>query len=349
MKSPHVSPEPLNILPNDISNLSDKVSSHGSVKIGWIAGHFMSKKKPSTLTKENLEEFTSVEDKKYYTSPYYKGLLNTEKVASPETENNTPTAHDHFQNMSTNMNVNMSSPYYKGLLFTERVPGASSEVDSFNPISHDLNTSSPYYKGLLNRATSPDRESQAMTFVSSSSKTSFSNKMQEWSTGCLWFKTKDEKAPTMIKVYSTEHSLNEESLRERGSEPSSPVLSPPLPASPPPPLQPPSSSPPPPLPPSPAKRVVINAKDTSEPKEEKKYFWADKYRPAALRDFICNKDKAMELQNTICDEDCHHFIFEGQAGVGKRTMIWALLREAFGPDKVQARDEWKTFNLKVYS
>ncbi|PWA95329.1 DNA polymerase III, clamp loader complex, gamma/delta/delta subunit, C-terminal [Artemisia annua] len=299
MKSPHVSPEPLNVLSNDISNLTEKASTHGSGKKSWIAGQFMSKKKPSKLTKENLEEFTCVEDKKYYTSPYWKGLLNTEKVAN-----------------------------------------------SFPPISHDLNTSSPYYKGLLNTATSPDRESQAMTFVSSSSKMSFSNKMQEWGTGCLWFKTKDEKAPTMIKVYSTEHSSNEESLRERGSDPSSPVLSPPLPTSSPPSLQPPPSSSPPPLPPSPAKRIVINAKDTSEPKEEKKYFWADKYRPAALKDFICNKDKAMELQKTICDEDCHHFIFEGQAGVGKRTMIWALLREAFGPDNVQARDEWKTFNLK---
>lgn len=35
------------------------------------------------------------------------------------------------------------------------------------------------------------------------------------------------------------------------------------------------------------------------------------------------------------DVDCNHFIFEGPAGVGKRTMIWAMLQEAFGPDKVQ--------------
>ncbi|KAK1414216.1 hypothetical protein QVD17_29958 [Tagetes erecta] len=91
-------------------------------------------------------------------------------------------------------------------------------------------------------------------------------------------------------------------------------------------------------------RVVVAAKDTSEPK---KYIWADKYRPVVLSDFICNKDKANELQKVIKkDEEYGYFIFEGQVGVGKRTMIWALLREAYGPDKVMARDECKTFNLK---
>ena len=32
-----------------------------------------------------------------------------------------------------------------------------------------------------------------------------------------------------------------------------------------------------------------------------------------------------------------HVIFEGQPGVGKRTMIWAMLRDAFGPDRIQVR------------
>ncbi|KAL2536739.1 replication factor C subunit 3-like [Forsythia ovata] len=34
-------------------------------------------------------------------------------------------------------------------------------------------------------------------------------------------------------------------------------------------------------------------------------------------------------------EERGHFIFEGLPGVGKRTMIWALLREAFGANNVQ--------------
>ena len=34
-------------------------------------------------------------------------------------------------------------------------------------------------------------------------------------------------------------------------------------------------------------------------------------------------------------EACGHFIFQGPPGVGKRTMIWAMIREAFGPDCIQ--------------
>ncbi|KAL7591275.1 hypothetical protein Lser_V15G31849 [Lactuca serriola] len=340
MKSPHVSPEPPKFLPDDLSNASQNSSSRSS-KFAWPGKvpHFMKQKKTSTLTRESLQVLAAVEDKKYYSSPYYKGLLNTEKVpgtsTSPEAEISTATA------TATGVpheiqNWNLSSPYYKGLLYTEKVPGTSTNPEVENIASggstHDLQSldpSSPYYRGLLYRATSPDRESQT------SSRTSFSVRMSEWSASCFSFKTKDEKDPTMIKVYSTENS-NEESLRERVSEPS---LSPPTPAAM---VVPPSS---PPLPPPAAKKMVVNAKDTSELKEEK-YLWADRYRPVALKDFICNKDKAIELQHTINEDECRHFIFEGQAGVGKRTMIWALLREAYGPDKVQARDECKTFNLK---
>ena len=37
------------------------------------------------------------------------------------------------------------------------------------------------------------------------------------------------------------------------------------------------------------------------------------------------------------DGGCGHVIFEGQPGVGKRTMIWAMLRDAYGPDRIQVR------------
>lgn len=73
---------------------------------------------------------------------------------------------------------------------------------------------------------------------------------------------------------------------------------------------------------------------------ERKYIWADNYRPFWLREFLCNREKALWLQEIVrswqdTQEECGHFIFEGNPGVGKRTMIWALLREAFGPEKVK--------------
>ncbi|OVA02925.1 hypothetical protein BVC80_9095g128 [Macleaya cordata] len=66
-------------------------------------------------------------------------------------------------------------------------------------------------------------------------------------------------------------------------------------------------------------------------KESRKYVWADQYRPKDLKDFICNRDKAEYLHNLVKEKgQCSHYIFEGPAGVGKTTMIWAFLREAFG-------------------
>ncbi|KAF7849950.1 hypothetical protein BT93_L0090 [Corymbia citriodora subsp. variegata] len=72
---------------------------------------------------------------------------------------------------------------------------------------------------------------------------------------------------------------------------------------------------------------------------EKEFVWATKYRPKALKDFICNRNKALSLQAPKKDGDCGHFIFEGPPGVGKRTMIWALLREVFGAEKVQGESQ----------
>ncbi|XP_073151555.1 replication factor C subunit 3-like isoform X2 [Henckelia pumila] len=93
-----------------------------------------------------------------------------------------------------------------------------------------------------------------------------------------------------------------------------------------------------------------NKQTTNMINSERKYVWADRYRPFLLEDFICNRTTALQLQSRVRNwhnkaEECSHFIFEGSPGVGKRTMIWALLREAFGPDKVQAREESKEFHL----
>ncbi|XP_058085454.1 replication factor C subunit 3-like isoform X2 [Magnolia sinica] len=77
-----------------------------------------------------------------------------------------------------------------------------------------------------------------------------------------------------------------------------------------------------------------------------KFTWANKYRPMTLKKFICNRDKAELLQNMVAEGECSHLIFEGCPGVGKKTMIWAFLREAFGPNKLETREELKKFELK---
>ncbi|KAI3898239.1 hypothetical protein MKX03_029610 [Papaver bracteatum] len=81
-------------------------------------------------------------------------------------------------------------------------------------------------------------------------------------------------------------------------------------------------------------------------KSEKKYIWADMYRPTALKDFICNRDKAENLHNLVKEGgECSHYIFEGPAGVGKTTMVWAFLRETFGVEDLMTTEDRKTFEL----
>ncbi|GAY57928.1 hypothetical protein CUMW_183180 [Citrus unshiu] len=65
------------------------------------------------------------------------------------------------------------------------------------------------------------------------------------------------------------------------------------------------------------------------------FIWANMYQPKTLKDFICNRDRAIQLQGLVKEGGHGNFIFEGPPGVGKRTMIRAMLREAFGHDTVQ--------------
>lgn len=64
--------------------------------------------------------------------------------------------------------------------------------------------------------------------------------------------------------------------------------------------------------------------------EKERYTWGDKYRPKVLEEFICNRRKARQLKEVVREKGCGNYIFEGPPGVGKRTMIRAMLREAFG-------------------
>ncbi|XP_047043626.1 replication factor C subunit 3-like [Lolium rigidum] len=76
------------------------------------------------------------------------------------------------------------------------------------------------------------------------------------------------------------------------------------------------------------------------------YVWADKYRPSVLGEFICNKAVADNLHRMVTERQCSHFIFEGAQAVGKRSMVLALLRDAFGPDELKIEEQTKRIEMK---
>ncbi|KAJ0053267.1 hypothetical protein Pint_00004 [Pistacia integerrima] len=209
---------------------------------------------------------------------------------------------------------------------------------------------SPYYKGLtdaslvINRGrfvSSPGRESHATTMATStsSSLSSFMVKMQEWSS-CFTFKSPNPTTSVPLKKHnrptsssyltSTKTTIStsvkemnldkedvypEKPLRERVSESSTTFTS--------------------------------QSKHTNiQIDRGKEFIWANKYQPKTLKDFICNQDKVIQLRDLVEEGGCRNFIFEGPPGAGKRTMICAMLREAFGPDTVQTRELCKVFELK---
>lgn len=55
--------------------------------------------------------------------------------------------------------------------------------------------------------------------------------------------------------------------------------------------------------------------------------------------FYFRVDKYLMIISQASGGGCGHFIFEGPPGVGKRTMIWAMLREAFGRDTIHVRHD----------
>ncbi|XP_050227546.1 uncharacterized protein LOC126677119 isoform X2 [Mercurialis annua] len=91
----------------------------------------------------------------------------------------------------------------------------------------------------------------------------------------------------------------------------------------------------------------VDEKNEIEMIDANKFTWADKYRPETLKDFICNRTTAAKMQGLIKETDRNHFIFEGHPGVGKRTMIRAMIEEAYQPDRI--REDSKKFNLQEES
>lgn len=149
------------------------------------------------------------------------------------------------------------------------------------------------YKGSL--AWTPERRSHATSVATSSSFSTFIAKMRRLGS-CLkrdnsklatYTKMKAGRSPLkeMIekrKEMSENNSflVKEKPLRERVPAAAAAAAAP----APPPTLTLPSTD-----------HQVMNEKDSNE----REFMWADKYQPKALEDFICNRDKAMELRDLV--------------------------------------------------
>ncbi|KAK1364678.1 Replication factor C subunit 3/5 [Heracleum sosnowskyi] len=230
-------------------------------------------------------------------------------------------------------------------------------------------SSSPYYRGLtdftldINKEKVPVIEIHERGSVTSSNRSSFVVKMQQLGTFCFFFKNKEKRdvfssssSSLQSRIWkdtdlgkevkssstkrNTTHYLSNERKPVRERELQTDHAPPRLPTSC---LQALQVS----EPAQTSESKKTNAAEQSDTEEKRKSFtWADDYRPYTLTEFLCNRDTARELKHAANSEECSHYIFEGKPGVGKRTMIWALLREAFGADKVQSRAECKVFGLK---
>ena len=60
--------------------------------------------------------------------------------------------------------------------------------------------------------------------------------------------------------------------------------------------------------------------------------WADKHRPQRLDALDYHETLAARLENLAKAQNMTHMLFYGPDGAGKRTRVFALLRELFGPD-----------------
>ncbi|XP_071931550.1 uncharacterized protein [Coffea arabica] len=366
--APRISTTPLSPSHSDVTSQWTSTSENSSRTWQKKVGNFIARKtgsssssKKSILTEESLKEFNRLneilEQKRHFSSsPYYKGLTDSSLVISRQRPSlpspDTPSNAGSFKSSSSKTSLVYKMQEWGNSCFTSK----DKDANISQPKSSSSNS-----KNSRDTIT-PIQSLSPSTLSKQGSTPATTNTRYRYTKTAKELGSESEKLGSIsTKITSTTSTdaaiaiLNKgKPLRERVLVPPSPpptppqpgpqIIPPPPPAPPPtqilqpqPTLQPPQTSSRPTITPSqtsPTEKIV-QEKETNKPENERKFMWADKYRPFALKDFICNHSKALELQATVKSENCSHFIFEGQPGVGKRTMIWAFLREAFGEDRVE--------------
>ncbi|KAL2536695.1 replication factor C subunit 3-like [Forsythia ovata] len=334
------------------SDLHKSVRSAGSLTTAWPKklGNLITRKgspssKNAGLTEENLQEFNrrnAILETRYATcSPYYKGLtdfslvINREKLSgsSPGRESHTETFVSSGSKSSFVVKVQKWST---SCYTTKKHDQPSSSSSSF------WSKSSGHTRAVTSDSSSSKTTATGMIITNIRTKTKTNDSESEWKK--VSFTANGNEDTTGLSNKEKPLSEREQELPPTIPSPTSPpqissqtTQDPLLPPSPP--LQVPAplaQTPPMAAAQTPATEdVILKNEETKRTGDDRKYLWADNYRPIYLQDFLCNRRTALWLQDVVKAEERGHFIFEGLPGVGKRTMIWALLREAFGANNVQ--------------
>lgn len=77
--------------------------------------------------------------------------------------------------------------------------------------------------------------------------------------------------------------------------------------------------------------------------------WVDKYRPFTLDKFDYHKELSKQLADLVAQGDFPHLLVYGPPGAGKKSRIYALLRELYGPGVEKLKVEYRTFKVRSTS
>ncbi|GLJ39409.1 hypothetical protein SUGI_0804860 [Cryptomeria japonica] len=97
------------------------------------------------------------------------------------------------------------------------------------------------------------------------------------------------------------------------------------------------------------KEIVDPVQHLREKVEESdvRFQWAERWRPERLSDLILNKPQARELEKLVKQRDCPHMIFEGPPGVGKTSLIRAMIAGIFKGEDEPVRKRTLIIKLKA--
>ncbi|XP_057818342.1 replication factor C subunit 3 isoform X1 [Cryptomeria japonica] len=75
--------------------------------------------------------------------------------------------------------------------------------------------------------------------------------------------------------------------------------------------------------------IPNESQETETEERDLQFLWAETWRPKRLGDFLCHKQQVRELQLLVSQRRCPHMIFEGPPGVGKTSLVRAMIQEIF--------------------